>query len=386
MKAIPLPLCPGCGALADAPLLRLPAEPVVLNYRYYNPHASLNSVRAPLELAECRSCGLIYNAVFQPALVLYDEHYENSQAHSPRFNAHLVSIISTLTEQGVTPSTRILEIGCGKGDFLKTMHETMGCEGVGYDTSYEGPEMLFGNKIQFHKRYYTLSEEAGKFDLIICRHVVEHVPQIGNFIQFLAHVSSKFNGALVVVETPAFEWIADNKAFWDIFYEHCNYFTTLSLRSLFENNQIDVCFHGLVFDGQYQLLGGRSGPGGGTGASAPVFKPTLAEFEANYRRKLHALADKIDRMTQGKNWGIWGAGAKGITLANRLPCPPSFLIDSNIKKQGCYVPGTNIPILSPGDARLDEASMILIANSAYRPEISSILEELGRSVRLEDLE
>jgi SAM-dependent methyltransferase len=388
MSAALLSSCPGCGTKAQPPALKLPAEPVVLNYRYHNPTDSASCPRAPIDLAECARCGLIYNASFQPALVPYDQNYENTQSHSPFFAAHILSIISILREHyKLSSSSRILEIGCGKGDFLKTIQKIIGCGGVGYDTTYEGSDATLDGSLQFHKKYYDLEASEGPFDLIICRHVLEHVPEIGGFIRLLEQASAKYGGVPVVVETPSFEWIVQHEAFWDVFYEHCNYYTEFGLQSLFERNKMEINFHRLSFQNQYQLLGGSSSKGGvRPDAASKLFQPLLADLAVSFHRKLDALAGKIDPLSKGKAWGIWGAGAKGVTLATRLPDPPAFLIDSNVKKQGCYVPGTPIPIVSPLDARVADASFILVANSAYRSEIDSLLEKRALSIQLVELE
>ena len=79
--------------------------------------------------------GLVYNAAFDPALIVYDAQYQNEQAHSSRFRAHLDSVAEIVIER--LGSENLLEVGCGKGDFLEMLQER-GTTIGGFDPTYEG--------------------------------------------------------------------------------------------------------------------------------------------------------------------------------------------------------------------------------------------------------
>jgi hypothetical protein len=72
-------------------------------------------------------------------------------------------------------------------------------------------------------------------------------------------------------------------------------------------------------------------------------------------------------------WAIWGAGAKGVTLAHRVAAPPRCLIDTNPAKQGGYIPGLATPIVAPDAAVVRDLAVILIANPNYADEIRAEL-------------
>ena len=72
--------------------------------------------------------------------------------------------------------------------------------------------------------------------------------------------------------------------------------------------------------------------------------------------------------------GHLGPGAKGVSLANRLPdLPPTLLLDSNPAKQGGFVPGLRVPIVAPEDPRLLSVALIVIVNHNYAREIRAVL-------------
>ena len=80
------------------------------------------------------------------------------------------------------------------------------------------------------------------------RHVLEHVQ---NPYKFLSMLKTVFCNAKVYIEVPNYDWIVANKTFFDITYEHVNYFSQVSLKKLFDPK---TTTHGLLFDEQYQYI------------------------------------------------------------------------------------------------------------------------------------
>jgi hypothetical protein len=207
---------------------------------------------------------------------------------------------------------------------------------------------------------------------------VEHIGDIGKFLRELHDIAAAAGDPVTIIETPAFEWIAKRGCFWDVFYEHCNYFTLPCLAHLCEQAGFRVVRQRLVFGGQYQLLElkvRRSGHGKTRPPGIPV---RLATFARKADAKLQQMEIRLCRHGAARGWAIWGAGAKGVALVNRLQrSPPRFVIDSNTAKQGCFVPGSRIPVIAPDDPRIGELELILIANPNYAAEIAFTLRQVG---------
>jgi len=372
--------CPGCGgSLLPAGLL-LRRQPVVLNYRFRSVAEAQAVPRRDVDLRQCRECGLVFNAAFDPAVVPYDANYENRQVHSPTFRAHVTELVGRLDRVPGLRGGRLLEVGCGKGDFLREAVALTGCaEADGYDTSYEGEAVEGGGRIRFHTEYVTATGVQGKYDAMICRHVVEHVPGIGAFLVELAGIARAAGDPVVMIETPRFEWIVENRCLWDVFHEHCNYFTQATLAHLSRRAGFRVIGHRAVFGGQYQwielrLAKGRvrlDPPGVPAGAR-------LSGFARAARVELTRLAKRIRAGRKGKPWAVWGAGAKGVALVNLMPrLQPMAVIDSNPAKQGGVLPGTPVPVISPEDPRIAGLGLVVIANPNYAAEIRSSLAAVG---------
>lgn len=66
--------------------------PTFQNRMYDTRQEALACPKGDVTLVENLETGLVYNAAFDSGLMVYDEHYQNEQAHSPRFQAHLESV------------------------------------------------------------------------------------------------------------------------------------------------------------------------------------------------------------------------------------------------------------------------------------------------------
>lgn len=376
----PRPDCPGCGGRTLVKGLELKGQPTVLNYRFRTVAEARKVPRGDVTLRQCGGCGLVFNGTFEGARIPYDERYENRQGASPLFRAHVDALIQRLGDVPGVRGGRLLEVGCGKGEFLRRAAERLGATAEGYDTSYEGPMEMDGGRVRFHGGYLTGADVRGAHDVVICRHVVEHVAGIGAFLGELASIARAAGDPLVVVETPRFEWIVENECLWDVFYEHCNYFTQPTLAHLARRAGFVVKRHVGVFGGQYQWLElrvAKRSPRPGSGPGVPA-RGSLAAFTRSAAQQRRRLARAIDAGCGDGAWGIWGAGAKGVALAHLMEArPPACVVDVNPAKQGGVIPGTSVPVVAPTDRAIARLALVVIANPNYEPEIRACLEAMG---------
>lgn len=385
---VPLPhlaTCPGCGSTELGARLFLQQLPVILNYRFSTREAAQNVARRDLELRECNHCGLVFNAILDASAIPYDESYENRQNFSSGFLAMLQQTADGLRERYLLEGGTVLEVGCGKGDFLHLLCEHSKVRGLGYDTSCEETGPSADGRVCFFQRYVTPADVESKVDLVVCRHVVEHVPEIGEFFCLLHDIAVAGGSSAVYVETPALEWIVEHEAFWDVFYEHCNYFPMHTMRALAEKAGFEVLDHRLIFGDQYQALELRpnskkrssTDPGGDN--NGPMLQ-RLADSLAKSRKD---VMTRLEEAGSKNGWAVWGAGAKGVSLTNAMSDhPPKFVIDSNPAKQGMFLPGTGIPVVAPDDPKVSSIPVILVANANYLPEIRSTLAQRNCTAQL----
>lgn len=304
--------------------------------------------------------GLIYNAAFEPDLMVYDQGYQNEQGHSPFFQAHLNEVLSFI--QSLTGSKdKIVEIGCGKGLFLEMMRET-GLDVTGFDPTYEG------NKPYIIKEYFDESSFVTA-DLIVLRHTMEHIPKPFDFLKRVA--KANHGRGKIFIEVPTFDWIVEHKAFWDIFYEHCNYFTEVSFSSTFSKSET-----GKLFGGQYMYIVAE--------LKNLLETPQLKERQLFSFNKIQEEKNNWETfLLAHRSIAIWGAGAKGNTFLNLLDPQGkkvSLVIDMNPAKQGKYIAGTGHAIVSPEALVSKGVKEVLVMNENYLSEIEKMVSGLNIKV------
>jgi hypothetical protein len=358
--------------------LRLPHIP---NNVYPTKEAALMAPTHPFRLVECTSYKYYYNDLFD-GLLYIDSLYQNSQAHSARFQQHLLDVAERILEL-VGRDCLILEIGCGKGYFIDLL-KRLGCTNIhGYDSTYDGGDA------SIKSRYFTEEDQGFSADVILLRHTLEHIPNPVEFLKRIIEINGR-EDALIFIEVPCFDWILRNQAFWDLTIEHCNYFNAESFRAVFRRPVIDY-----VFDQQYLLVSSRASELNlFTPDSAP--KSITCEYElTSFFPSLLNDALFLDLFGQGElpicmRYWIWGAATKGVmflshmTRNSSIPALPIGFIDINPEKESKFIGCLGSQIHSPHHLREygRDGDLIIVVNPAYLEEVSGIVEEMNIQFRL----
>jgi SAM-dependent methyltransferase len=318
--------------------------------------------------------------------------YENDQTCSPAFSEHVTTLAKYLLEERGVKNSQIVEVGCGTGYFLKKLIEgDPGNVGHGFDPSYRGPQEADGGRLSFHKRYYDGTCARIQADVVLCRHVIEHVPDPLALLGAIRDALAESPAARVFFETPCVEWILKNQVIWDFFYEHCSYFSPSSLATAFERTGFKVECVRHVFGGQYLWLEAVVGQEMNTIQRGPGEVPALAQSFAAAEETLKAdLQERVRRLraTDSGEIALWGAGAKGVTIANLIDPDRKAIacvVDLNPNKQGKFVPGTGHPIVSYHDLPRHHVKAVLLANPNYYEENLAFLRQAHIKVRLLNL-
>lgn len=186
--------------------------PVFQNLMFSSQEEARNCSKGDIELVQDLETGLVFNQAFNSGLMDYNADYQNEQAVSSTFRQHLQNVSQII--QKYFASYSLIEVGCGKGHFLEHLQD-LGFDVVGIDPTYDGENAAV------IKKYF--SPEIGiSADGIILRHVLEHVKDPVEFLSIIR--DSNGGSGKIYIEVPCFKWICDHRAWFDIFYEHVNYF------------------------------------------------------------------------------------------------------------------------------------------------------------------
>src|ERR1700722_13793379 len=168
--------CPVCQSSQTQEFLRRPAVPVHQNLLFADRNQARNMQRGSLALHYCRECGFVWNAEFEPELLSYGSDYDNTQGLSDAFAGHLEQRVRHLIDERGARHVSILEVGCGKGTFLRMLVSDPALDntGIGYDPSYVGPLADLDGRLEFRREYFDSQRLKVAADIVVSRHVIEH--------------------------------------------------------------------------------------------------------------------------------------------------------------------------------------------------------------------
>src|SRR5512145_906820 len=92
--------------------------------------------RKDITLSFCNRCGFIYNSTFDTTIDYYTKGYEDQQGFSPTFKKFITGITTRFIEKYDVRNKDVVEIGCGKGDFISLICELGNNRGTGIDPAY----------------------------------------------------------------------------------------------------------------------------------------------------------------------------------------------------------------------------------------------------------
>ncbi|MGC2855104.1 class I SAM-dependent methyltransferase [Novispirillum sp. DQ9] len=380
--------CPLCGAPAPVVVEHRAAAPVFQNVTFATAREARDCATGRLDFRGCTACGFVWNSAFDEALCVYDAQYNNDVLASAYYRAHLDAMADRVLAglPGDGPA-RVVEIGSGQGDFLRRLGERGGARiaaATGFDPAFrnaaDAPPLPANTAI--HALYFSPDTKhlaAGGYDAVISRHTIEHVADPLLFVDVLAF-AGRGGTSRAFVETPRVEWILENTAFYDFFFEHCSLFSEYALwlamtKAGFRGTVVPV------YGDQYQWFQ--------TTEDAPApdpAKPDFAALFADYRQRTRDMIRQWSEwITQRRGAGkvaLWGAASKGVTFAQMMDAagtPVDVAIDMNAKKQGRHLPITGLRVTAPQALPDLGIASIIVTNPNYETEIRRMCDDLGWS-------
>lgn len=391
MSATAATRCFACGSRELVPFWRVDSIPAHCVLLMRTRKEALEYPCGDLELAACRACGFVENVRFEPEVHEYSPRCEESQAFSPTFNRFALDLCDDYLRR-YRPKT-VLEIGCGKGDFLALMCERGGCEGIGVDPGLQ-PERVrdaAGGRIRWIVDFYGERYRDLTADLVLCRHTLEHIQDVAAFVGMVRGAVQVGANPAIAFELPDLERILVEGAFWDVYYEHCSYFTLGSLARLFRGAGFAVDRLAKCFGDQYLLIDAHVATATHDPAPSPGeddLARTLAQVDAFRRSATHAVAAWrayfADAKARRETVVLWGSGSKAVAFLTTLGLRDEVacVTDVNPYRHGKFVPGAGHEIVPPGELRVVRPARVVAMNPIYLDEIRAALTGLGLAPEL----
>ncbi len=322
----------------------------------------------PLKVYVCSSCWLVQ----LPAHAAAEELFTADYAY--------FSSTSTSERLGLGSESMVVELASNDGYLLQYVQKR-GIPCLGIEPTRATAEAARAKGIETIERFFgvALAEELAPADLVVANNVLAHVPDINDFVAGIARLLKPEGRASI--EFPHLLRLLEGNQFDTIYHEHYSYLSLRVVQRIAATAGLDVVdveelpTHGgslrlwLAHQGAAEpsaavtaVLAAETAAAGGAGLES---SQAYADFQQRAEAAKHGLLEfLLSAKRQGKQVLGYGAAAKGNTLLNYAGVKPDLLAavaDRAPSKQGKWLPGNHIPVISPEqlDARNPDSLLVL---------------------------
>lgn len=333
----------------------------------------------PLALADCPSCGFIFIPEGLSPGVFYDETQQSTSFSPP---LHLSSLVSHIKDRfSGRKSPFIYEIGCNDGYLLGLLREAGFQDVRGVDPSRGCVDQARRNGLMAEAGYFTRTTaeavllQHGHPDLLICRHVLEHVRDLDDFLKGVSLLLE--GGAVLLLETPDLNAMEEKGDFSVIWEQHVNYFDPSIMRRLLSRFGLKVDRWERLQHGGGSLLFTITS---GCNAMEPVSACGRERLRLSFQRNIRQVRESMEGFrADGLRIMGFGAGMRGTMFLN-LSGIGSFLegvVDDNPDKIGRFLPGSRLPIVSEAQMALNPPDLCMILPLNLKETEHHVMERMA---------
>lgn len=385
--------CRHCGTPLSLPFVDLGSAPPSNSYLTA---ASLNRAEPwyPLRVLVCTECWLVQTEDYTGATDIFKDDYAYFSSYSKSWLDHAARYVSDVVERFQLDSDSfVIELASNDGYLLQYVAaRAIPCVGVEPTASTAAKSRQIG--IEVIERFFgtalakEMVEKSMQADLIVANNVLAHVPDINDFAAGVAHLL-KADG-VATFEFPHLLNLVTHNQFDTIYHEHFSYLSLGTVTRIFRK-------HGLsVFDvtelpthgGSLRVYAQRiSAPRPQTPAVRSLLEREdecglfTEAFYAGFQRRVDGAKNDflrflLDAKEHHVKVAAYGAAAKGTTLINYAGLRPDLLpyvVDKNPAKQGKFLPGSRIPIVSLDRIIQERPQYVVILPWNIRQEIETDL-------------
>jgi len=352
----------------------------------------------PLGVFVCSNCQLVQLPEFESPEDIFGGEYLYFSSYSESWLRHCEAYTVKMIERfGLGSESKVVELASNDGYLLQYFAQrgvpVLGVEPAANVAKVALEERGIPTEVCFFnlETAQRLRAEGHVANLIAANNVLAHVPDLHGFVAGIAHLLA--DDGVATLEFPHLMRLIEGKQFDTIYHEHFSYLSFHVVVRAFRE-------HGLtVFDveelpthgGSLRVYAGLAS--GSPNVSEAVTSLLAREREAGYQsmeiyQDFHEQVQAIKRdllefliaaKRDGKRIVGYGAAAKGNTLLNYCGIRADFIdvvADRSPHKQGCFLPGTHIPVVAPEDIDALKPDYVLILPWNLRDEITAQLSHI----------
>lgn len=372
--------CRHCSSTLSRPFLDLGFQPPS---NAYLPAEALTKpeVTYPLRLQVCEACWLVQTEDYTAASEVFTADYAYFSSTSKGWLAHAQAYCQQMmTRFALGPDSHVIEVASNDGYLLRNF-VAMGIPCLGIEPTDSTADAAEAVGVSTLRRFFgadlarELVRQGRAADLVAGNNVFAHVPDINDFTAGLAEILKP--EGVVTLEFPHLMRLVEFGQFDTVYHEHFSYLSLLTVARIFNKAGLrifdveELPTHG----GSLRVYGCRE-------QAAHAQTSNVAEILAEERRrgmegsefydgfqkraeaiKNGLLSFLLSVKAEGRTIAAYGAAAKGNTILNFAGVKSDllpFVCDAATAKQGKFLPGSHIPILSPEALRTARPDYVLI--------------------------
>jgi SAM-dependent methyltransferase len=382
--------CPICRNSLEPAVYQLRGVPTLDGGVGETREEALNLPVGDVTLCLCGTCGWIGNATFDAARLSYEKFHFSLQ-HSPAFESFVRKLIGDLRATYDLDGKRVLDVGCGSGDFLRTFARQAPITGLGVDPSIApGQEDYERGAVTFERGVLEPRHTDLGADLICCRHVLNSMSDPLELLRQIRAAAGGRQETVFYLEVPHADRTFRNDIVWNLAYEHRSWFNETSFRVLCERAGFEILSMGPCWGDEYlgaELRLADAKPE----AVAPAEGVMAARDQLeHFARNVQTIADRWSRRLAelhrtDRRVAIWGAGARALLFLHQVDNKDHVgcVVDISPLRQGNYLAHIGVRIDPPDRLVEFRPDLILISNSAFADEIRQQASVLGLSADFE---
>jgi SAM-dependent methyltransferase len=315
-----------------------------------------------LEVCQCSGCGLVQ---LSNNPVPYYREVIRATSFSEEMRKFRLSQFGSLIQKFSLKGKNIIEIGCGRGEYLSLMQQC-GLDAYGLEHSPNSVAQCKNDGLKISKGFVENGDyriDNAPFDAFFMMNYLEHLPDPNAVLRGICN--NVVDDAVGIIEVPNFDMILRRKLFSEFVGDHLCYFTRETLNTTLRLNGFEIIECNEVW---YDYI-----------ISAIVKKReklNLSHFNDFQEKIKNEIQEYVARFKH-KKVAIWGAGHQAFAVISlaELSDKIEFVIDSAVFKQGKYTPATHIPIVSPDNLKTNAIDAVIVMAAGYSNEVATILRK-----------
>ncbi|WP_415886886.1 methyltransferase domain-containing protein [Neptuniibacter sp. QD37_6] len=331
-----------------------------------------------IDYSYCADCGFIFQANYVGDDFL-NRYYENSPMLRRREpteyeidqNFRQGAFLSkTISLEGKS----VLEIGAHAGAFLRYLHDEHKCKTYFVELSDEANQVL--SSIDGLSDFNSLDKSI-ELDLVVIRHVLEHIHDIDNFLDYISSITS--DQGLLFVEVPDWSWMDESTD--PLMFEHLNQFNVNNLTQflsrrgwIVESLEKSISDNDPATKNRVLRVLAKKAP--------PSLSDTKSHFHdfysKTYDRVNHFINTWVETNAEDTKVGLYPASHLTFAaLQDTKICEAEVvgIFDIDEKKSGISVAG--VEIKHSETLVKNQPDVIFLFTLAYEEEIKQYLCDLG---------